>query len=69
VNVSLEQSIAIYARASRKWFGRKASHKTQERIECFARLGDFEGVRVHERVKQHILQLEQQSADARASPD
>jgi hypothetical protein len=57
--VTLEQSIEIYARASHRWFGAKASQKTQERIEHLARMGDAEGATIHERVKQHIGKLEQ----------
>jgi hypothetical protein len=65
VIVTLEQSIEICARASRKWFGAKARQETQERIEHFEKVGDAEGARVHERVKQHIAQLEQYSAELR----
>ena len=56
--VSIEESISIYARASRKWFGAIARHKTQERIEQLAKAGDWEGVRIHELVKECISQLE-----------
>jgi hypothetical protein len=56
--VTIEQSIIIYARASRKWFGARARDKTQERIEQLARAGDREGARIHELVKEHISQLE-----------
>lgn len=62
MNVTLEESIAIYARASRTRFGAGARDKTQQRIEQLARAGDLQGVSVHERVKQQILRLEQQRA-------
>jgi hypothetical protein len=58
MNVTLEQSVHIYARASRGWFGTKAYQKTQERIEQLAKIGDAEGAKVHELVKQHIAQLD-----------
>jgi hypothetical protein len=60
--VTLEQSIQIYARASRNRFGAKARAKTQERIEHLARTGDAEGATIHERVKQHIALLEEGKA-------
>jgi hypothetical protein len=60
--VTLEQSIGIYARASRGRFGARARLKTQERIELLAKNGDLEGAKVHEQVMQQILHLEQQSA-------
>jgi hypothetical protein len=41
--VTIEESIVIYARASRKWFGARARDKTQERIEQLAQAGDWEG--------------------------
>jgi hypothetical protein len=56
--VTIEESIVIYARASRKWFGAMARDKTQERIEQLARAGDLEGARIHELVKEHISQIE-----------
>ena len=58
MRVTLEDSISIYTRASRKWFGARALKKTQERIEQLAKAGDLAGARVHERVKQHILKFE-----------
>jgi hypothetical protein len=65
--VTIEQSIIIYARASRKWFGVWARDKTQERIEQLARAGDLEGARIHELVKQHIATLEK--SERRAVPN
>ena len=57
MNVSLEESIAIYARVSRKWFGGKAPERTQERIDQLAKAGDWEGARVHQRVKERLSQM------------
>jgi hypothetical protein len=57
--ITLDESIAIYASASRKWFGTEALEKTQERIEQLAKCGDFEGVQVFEKVKDLIGRLEQ----------
>jgi hypothetical protein len=62
MNVTLDESIAIYARATLRWFGAKARERTQERIEQLANTGDFESATVHERVKERIFQLEQQRA-------
>ena len=59
MNVTLEESIAIYARASRQWFGGKAHEKTQERIDQLAKAGDLEGAEVHRWVREHIARLEQ----------
>ena len=65
--VTLEQSIGIFARASRSRFGARARHKTQERVELLAKKGDLEGAKVHEQVVQQILRLEQQSAPEAAN--
>ena len=54
--VTIEESIVIYARASRKWFGARARDKTQERIEQLAQAGDWEGARIHEMVKGRMLE-------------
>jgi len=54
MNVTLQQSIAIYARASIAWFGDKALEKTGEKIKILAAQGDSDGVAVYERVKQDI---------------
>jgi hypothetical protein len=67
VAVTLEQSIGIFARASRSRFGARARHKTQERVELLAKKGDLEGAKVHEQVVQQILRLEQQSAPEAAN--
>ena len=64
VIVTLEQSIRIYARATRTWFGDKACQKTQERIDQLARAGDLDGAEVHHRVKQHIIELNKQDVPA-----
>jgi hypothetical protein len=61
--VTLEQSIQIYARASRKRFGARARTKTQERIDHLVKVGDAEGATIHERVMQHIDRLEQQRSN------
>jgi hypothetical protein len=62
VLVTLEQSIDIYARATRTWFGTEAVSKTQERIDHFRETGDAEGLEVHEQVKRHILELDRRVA-------
>ena len=43
MNVTLDEAIVIYARACRKWFGRKAIEKIEERIEQLGRAGDLQG--------------------------
>ena len=63
MNITLDQAIVIYARASRSWFGEKAKFKTQERIQQLAAQGDNEGVDVHERVRLNIMRLEAPSAE------
>jgi hypothetical protein len=60
VIVTLEQSIRIYARATRSWFGDKACEKTQERADQLARAGDLDGAQVYHQVKQHIIELDRQ---------
>jgi hypothetical protein len=59
VNVTLDEAIRIYARATRAWFGPRAVAKTQERIEILRKAGDLEGALVWERVKRTIAELEQ----------
>lgn len=59
MNVTLDQAIGIYARASRAWFGPGAAQKTQDRIEELQEAGDAEGVRVWKKVKSTIEQLEE----------
>ncbi len=63
MNITLDQAIVIYARASRSWFGEKAKFKTQERIQQLAAQGDNEGAAVHERVRLHIMWLEASGAE------
>jgi hypothetical protein len=58
MNVTLDESIAIYARASLRWFGARAGQKTRERIEQLTQAGDSEGVSVHARVKEHIARMD-----------
>jgi hypothetical protein len=66
MNVDLDEAIAIYAHVSRSWFKEQARNKVQERIRQLAAAGDTEGVDVHERVKQRILELENNTAASRA---
>jgi hypothetical protein len=61
VNVTLDEAIRIYAHAGRPWFGPRAVAKTQERIEILRKAGDLEGVRVWERVKRTIAELEERA--------
>lgn len=58
--VTLEQSIHIYARATRTWFGDKACEKTQERIDQLARAGDLDGADIYHQVKRQIIELDRQ---------
>jgi hypothetical protein len=60
VNVSLEDAIQIYARASRAWFGNNAREKTQERLAQLQSAGDLEGVQVYRQLDQCILKLEKE---------
>ena len=62
MNVTLDESIAIYARVSLRWFGPDAKKKTRERAEQLTKLGDLEGAKVHRRVGEYILQMERQPA-------
>ena len=59
MNVTLDEAIGIYARASRAWFGPGAAKKTQDRIEELRKAGDIEGVRVWQKVKSTIEQLDE----------
>jgi hypothetical protein len=63
MNVSLEEAIHIHARASRAWFGPRAVTRTQDRIEMLRKTGDLDGVRVWERVKGAITELEKSAPD------
>jgi len=58
MNVTLEQSVAIYARASISWFGDKAIEKTAQKAEALAGRGDNEGSDVFLRVKAEISRLQ-----------
>jgi len=64
MNVTLDESIAIYARASRKWFGGKAHERTQERIDQLAKAGDWEGARVHKLVRERPSRTDARPAEA-----
>ncbi len=65
MNVTPDEAVRIYARASRAWFGSKARRRTQERIDELRRAGDQEGVRVWKAVKRHIKEIERQSIASR----
>jgi hypothetical protein len=58
MNVTLEQSIAIYARASISWFGDKAIEKTAQKADALAGRGDNEGSDVLHKVKAEIHRLQ-----------
>jgi hypothetical protein len=58
MNVTLDEAVGIYARASRAWFGPRAVKRTQDRIDMLRKAGDLDGVRVWERVKRAIAELE-----------
>ena len=58
MNVTLQEAVGIYARASLAWFGDHAIEKTEEKIKLLAAKGDNEGVGVFERVKAEIRGLE-----------
>ncbi|MBV8565396.1 MAG: hypothetical protein JOY94_06015 [Methylobacteriaceae bacterium] len=58
MNITLDEAIRIHARASVARFGSKAKRRTQERIEQLAQAGDVEGVRVWEKVKRQIKEIE-----------
>ena len=60
MNVTMNEAIGIYARASRRWFGIRARERTQERIERLAIIGDYEGAKTHEQVNERISRLEEQ---------
>jgi hypothetical protein len=59
MNVTLDEAIRIYAQASRARFGPRAVKRTQDRIEMLHKAGDLDGVRVWERVKRIIAELEE----------
>jgi hypothetical protein len=59
VNVTLDEAIRIYAQASRARFGPRAVKKTQDRIDMLRKAGDLDGIRVWERVKLTIAELEE----------
>jgi hypothetical protein len=58
MNITLQQAVDIYARATVGWFGSSAVKKTDERIKQLGAYGDAEGVAVYERVKSEIIRLE-----------
>jgi hypothetical protein len=64
MNVTMDEAIEIYARASHKRFGGKARVRTQERIDHLTKIGDFEGAKVHEKVRDRIAALRKSIAAA-----
>jgi len=64
MNVTLEEAIEIFARASRTRFGANAVLKTQERIDQLDHLGDAEGVRVWEHVRLLIQEMQSKTESA-----
>jgi len=60
VNVTHDESIAIYARATMKWFGANARQRTRRQIDRLRKAGDAEGVEVYQRVYECIAQIEKQ---------
>jgi hypothetical protein len=64
MNVTLDEAIQIYARATRTWFGTRAVMRTQDRIEMLRKTGDLDGVRVWERVKCAIAEHEECASSA-----
>jgi hypothetical protein len=67
VNISLDEAIVIYAKASRAWFGSNAVKKTQEKIDLLRSKGDLEGSRVFERVRGALERLERPLPTERAA--
>jgi hypothetical protein len=62
MNVTLEQAITIYARATVKWFGANARKRTGERIQQLTKAGDLEGAKIYERVNYSTSQMENKPA-------
>lgn len=58
MNISIDDAIDIYAKASRSWYGTAAVRRTEQQIERFRKSGDLEGVRVWERLKRAIKEQE-----------
>jgi hypothetical protein len=58
MQVSLDQAVEIYARASRAWFGVAAQKRIEERANELSQKEDYEGARIWQRVNKAIQKLE-----------
>jgi hypothetical protein len=55
---TLDDATAIYARACRAWYGKRAPGVVKRRIKELQRAGDAEGVEVWSKVAQQLSQLQ-----------
>jgi hypothetical protein len=65
MHASLEDATAIYARACRAWYSKRAPRVVKKRIEELQRAGDAEGVEAWTQVadKLSVLQKQKQPAN------
>ncbi len=54
---TLDDATAIYARACRAWYGKRAPSVVKRRIKELQRAGDAEGVEAWNKVAQQLSQL------------
>jgi hypothetical protein len=57
MQASLDDATAIYARACRAWYGKRAPRIVKTRIEELRRAGDFKGVEAWTQVADKLSRL------------
>jgi hypothetical protein len=66
--LTLDESIEIYARASRAWFGHNARAQAEKKARSCGETGDGEGVVVWRRVANEINRLDSLGVPYRSLP-
>jgi hypothetical protein len=70
MNATPDEAAAIYARACRAWYGKRAPRIVKRRIDELRRAGDHEGVDAWKQVaaKLSLLQTSRSKVDEGAGP-
>jgi hypothetical protein len=61
MHITEDDAAFIYARACRAWYGRRAKHVVNNRIKELQRERDEAGVRIWNRVADHLTRLSKRS--------
>jgi hypothetical protein len=57
MNISKEEAAAIYARACRAWYGRRAHGIVRKKVKQLERWGDLEGVHAWSEVARQLSRM------------